>query len=282
MRTVYRDIRTLEEAGIPLTGEAGVGYSIMNGYRLPPVMLTREEAVALLTADKLVSKLSDQATGNDHSSAMYKIRSVLKNTDKEVLENLDDKIAVFNNPWIPQNFQENNMVSTLTKAVNDKSILKIRYFSNHSLEENERLIEPVGLWFQTGRWQLTAWCRLRKDYRNFRTDRILNCESTGEKYSKSHPKLNEFFEKVAKEQQLITVVIRVKKKAYKHIGDQKYYMGFVSQKNLGDWVEMKFLCNSLEGIARWYMMMGDVSEIVEPMQLKDHVKQLIKKTQDNL
>ncbi len=73
LRTVYRDVKTLEEAGIPIIGEAGVGYSIMDGYRLPPVMFTREEATAFLTAEKFVEKLTDASTTEHHKSAMYKI-----------------------------------------------------------------------------------------------------------------------------------------------------------------------------------------------------------------
>src|SRR6201996_7038224 len=74
LRTVYRDIRTLEEAGIPVLGEAGIGYSIMDGYRLPPVMFTKEEATAFLTAEKFMEKLTDASTGTNYKSAMYKVR----------------------------------------------------------------------------------------------------------------------------------------------------------------------------------------------------------------
>src|ERR1700720_1726919 len=87
LRTVYRDIRTLEEGGIPLTGEAGVGYSIMDGYRLPPVMFTKEEATAFLTAEKLIEKLTDPLSDENYKSAMYKIRSVLRVAEKDFLEN---------------------------------------------------------------------------------------------------------------------------------------------------------------------------------------------------
>ncbi|MBC8083814.1 MAG: HTH domain-containing protein, partial [Hymenobacter sp.] len=62
LRTIYRDLRTLELAGVPVCGEAGVGYSLADGYRLPPVMFTREEATALLTADKLAAQLTDAPT----------------------------------------------------------------------------------------------------------------------------------------------------------------------------------------------------------------------------
>src|SRR3954463_4776967 len=94
LRTVYRDVKTLEEAGIPIIGEAGIGYSIMDGYRLPPVMFTREEATAFLTAEKFVEKLTDAATMAQYQSAMYKVRAVLKTSEKDALENLDGSIEV--------------------------------------------------------------------------------------------------------------------------------------------------------------------------------------------
>src|SRR6201996_6816485 len=95
LRTVYRDIRTLEEAGIPIIGEAGVGYSLMDGYRLPPVMFTKEEATAFLTAEKFVEKLTDTSTRASHRSAMDKIRAILKTTEKDLLEDMDGNIEVF-------------------------------------------------------------------------------------------------------------------------------------------------------------------------------------------
>src|ERR1700728_2259110 len=97
LRTVYRDVRTLEEAGIPIIGEAGVGYSIMDGYRLPPVTFTKEEATAFLTAEKFVEKLTDASTVANHKSAMYKIRAILRTAEKNLLEEIDNSIAVLKN-----------------------------------------------------------------------------------------------------------------------------------------------------------------------------------------
>src|SRR5580658_7443664 len=102
LRTVYRDVKTLEEAGIPIIGEAGVGYSIMDGYRLPPVMFTREEATAFLTAEKLIEKLTDTSTMEHHKSAMYKVKAVLRATEKDYLENMDEHIQVLNNSHVPR------------------------------------------------------------------------------------------------------------------------------------------------------------------------------------
>src|ERR1700757_273468 len=84
LRTVYRDVKTLEEAGIPIIGEAGIGYSMVDGYRLPPVMFTKEEATAFLTAEKFVEKLTDNATSEHHQSAMFKVRAVLKSQEKDM------------------------------------------------------------------------------------------------------------------------------------------------------------------------------------------------------
>jgi len=95
LRTVYRDVRTLEEAGVPIIGEAGVGYSLMDGYRLPPVMFTTEEATAFLTAEKFIQKFTDASTVKNYTSAMYKIRSVLRTPEKDLLENMDGYIEVF-------------------------------------------------------------------------------------------------------------------------------------------------------------------------------------------
>ena len=82
LRTIYRDIRTLEASGVPLLSEAGVGYSIMDGYRLPPVTFTREEAGSFVAAEKLMQTFTDQSLGAYHQSAMYKVKSVLRGTEK--------------------------------------------------------------------------------------------------------------------------------------------------------------------------------------------------------
>jgi predicted DNA-binding transcriptional regulator YafY len=90
LRTIYRDLRTLELAGVPLYGEAGVGYALAEGYRLPPVLFTREEATALLTAEKLAARLTALLT----SAAMDKLRAVLRQPDRDHLETLTPHIQV--------------------------------------------------------------------------------------------------------------------------------------------------------------------------------------------
>ena len=94
LRTVYRDMRSLEEAGVPIVGEAGIGYSLMEGYKLPPVLFSKEEALALVTAEKMVDKFTDDATQRNYRSALYKIKAVLRVQEKDLLERVEDSILV--------------------------------------------------------------------------------------------------------------------------------------------------------------------------------------------
>lgn len=274
LRTVYRDIRTLEEAGIPLMGEAGVGYSIMDGYRLPPVMFTTEEATAFLTAEKLVEKLTDHATKDSYRSAMYKIKAVLKGSEKENLEYLESHIEVLDNEYIPRDGRESNHIQFILKSIALKEMLKMDYFSNHSQERNQRLIEPVGIFYMNHHWHLIAYCHMRKDYRHFRTDRIFDLSGSGRFFEKQHPAFKSFLERTAREEELSTVIIYTPKHLLAYFGDQKYYNGFVSQKEVRGLIEMTFLTSSLEGFARWCMMFGDTITIKSPESLKARVREI--------
>jgi predicted DNA-binding transcriptional regulator YafY len=272
LRTVYRDIKTLEEAGIPVIGEAGIGYSIMEGYRLPPVMFTREEATAFLTAEKLVEKLTDASTREMYQAAMFKIKSVLRLTERDHLENMEQHIEVVDNPYFSKHKNETAYLQNILKAVSEKSVINIDYFAEHSQEKSNRNIEPIGIFFMGRYWYLIAWCTLRKDYRTFRVDHIKYLSITAIRFEKEHPSLKSFLSKVSKEKELHTIIIRIEKDAVKYLGEQKFYNGFVSQKDLGDMIEMTFLTQSLEGFARWYMLFGECAEIVTPKKLIDTVK----------
>src|SRR6187431_461604 len=100
LRTVYRDVKALEEAGVPVIGEAGTGYRLMEGYKLPPVMFNQDEASALLTASKLMQSMSDENSARHYVSALDKIRAVLRVAEKDHLDEIDQHIAVISHPAI--------------------------------------------------------------------------------------------------------------------------------------------------------------------------------------
>lgn len=273
LRTVYRDIRSLEEAGIPLAGEAGVGYSLMDGYRLPPVMFTREEAIAFLTAEKLVEKLTDETNGKNYKSAMYKIRAVLRSAEKDLLEQIDNQIEVLR--INRQNTPSGNYTEPILKAIAEKKVVSIDYFSYYRRESNKRLVEPVGIFHLDPYWHLIGYCLLRNDYRDFRFDRISNLQITEQSQQREHLPLKEYIVRRFSERELHPVTIAVGEYAFPYIGEQKYYMGYVSETQKGNEIEMNFMSASLEGFARWFIVMADHARIIEPEILRDKVKSLV-------
>jgi predicted DNA-binding transcriptional regulator YafY len=283
LRTVYRDVKALEEAGIPLIGEAGVGYSLMDGYRLPPVMFTREEAIAFLTAEKLVGQLTDSPNSANYRSAMYKIKAVLRTTEKDLLENMDTHIEVLQGRRTTAIKPELDLIQPILKSITEGRVVAIKYFAQHNQQNSERHVEPVGVFFLDGYWHLIAFCRMRADYRDFRLDRILAINLLDEKFDRVHPPLKDYLQNRYRDLNLREVVIRIDKKALPYINEQKYYGGYVSEKDLGDGrVEMFFLSGSMEGFARWYMMYGDVATIVKPDELRERVKAIAAKLKLNL
>lgn len=282
LRTVYRDVKTLEEAGIPVIGEAGIGYSIMEGYRLPPVMFTQEEATALLTAEKLVEKLTDASTRQVYQAAMFKIKSVLRLTERDHIENLEQHIEVIDNPYFSHHQTDSSYLQQILKAIAAKWVINIDYFAEHSQEKTNRNVECVGIFFMGRYWYLIGWCCLRNDYRTFRIDHIRYLSITAIGFNKAHPTLQSFLSKVSKEKELSTIVIWIEKSVIGYLGEQKYYNGYVSQKDLGDQVEMTFLTCSLKGFARWYLLYAEWATIQSPKELTRIVQKNLLAVQQKL
>jgi len=175
VRTIYRDIKALEQAGVPIFTEDGKGYSLMEGYRIPPVMFTENEANALITAEQLVLKNRDSSLIAAYTEAINKIKAVLLYSTKEKVELLANRIAV--SPAMP-NTNTSNSLTLIQDALTGFKVLKITYRSKHKDEQTERKIEPFALYYTLQEsWALIAYCQLRKDYRMFRLDRILKIQT---------------------------------------------------------------------------------------------------------
>lgn len=272
LRTIYRDIQALEKAGVPVIGEPGLGYSIMEGYRLPPIMFNREEAMSFVTAEKLMLQFSDKGIGRHYESAMTKIRSVLRNTQKEMLEDVSSNIAVHARKDPAQHIVSNALEQVLECIVAQKQLrMHYRAFSE---SETQRIIEPVGIFYEFGSWYILGFCLLRQDYRQFRTDRILALHITEEPFSREHGKLDEHRtgkEDCAQE----TVVIVIDRNTAKYIAQAKLQYGFVSQREVTDGIEMTFKIGDIEhAFARWMLMFADKARVVSPEILNTYLLQL--------
>jgi predicted DNA-binding transcriptional regulator YafY len=221
-----------------------------------------------------MEKLTDPLSDENYKSAMYKIRSVLRMAEKDFLENIDGHIEVLRSRRTMGNRLDLNPLQIILKGIAQKNVLAIHYFASYTQQKSERAIEPVGVFYLDNYWHLIAYCRLRKDYRDFRLDRISNIALTDELFQTQHPNLKEFISRSAKEKNLQMVVIRVENRVLPYINEQKYYNGYISEQEVDGMIEMTFLTEWLEGFARWFMMYGDMGEIVSPDDLKKRIGEL--------
>lgn len=170
IRTIYRDMKTLELAGVPVHTEEGKGYSLMEGYKLPPVMFTENEANALVTAAHLINKTNDTSLIDEYNTAIDKIKAVLRFGTKEKASLLSQRIAI--SPAFTESCSSNSLTQIQT-ALTSFKVLKITYQTGNTEDLTEREIEPFGLYYSLeDNWLVIAFCRLRNDFRMFRLDRI--------------------------------------------------------------------------------------------------------------
>ena len=281
LRTIYRDIRTLEASGVPIVSEAGVGYSIMEGYRLPPVMFTREEAGSFVAAEKLMQKFTDKSLGAYYESAMFKLKSVLRGKEKDWVEALESQVSIVPGQVL---FNEKvpNALEILFESIAERKQVFLKYESLREETPLERRIEPVGLFHENGFWYILGYCHLRADYRHFRTDRIHKIARTSLDFLLEHGTIEEHRKKRG-EVSKTRVRILVEKSMAKYIQAGRKYYGFISEEIKGEQVEMTFMTTDMEnGFARWYLMFGDYAKIVEPQALKERVADILKKSQSML
>lgn len=273
LRTVYRDIRTLKNAGIPIIGDPGIGYSITDGYRLPPVMFNEGEAAALLTAEKFIGKVTDKQTETYYSNAMIKIKAILRGSEKQALEVLDNSIAVSNK----KAWENKTFLQDLFRSLPSKRLVQIQYKKADGTN-SERKLEPVGCYYHRNYWYLVAFCQLKNDYRTFKMNRISDLQVLDQKFETEHLSLQAYIDQQdqswKKEHQFYTIEIVFDPSLVKFAEGRKYYFGFIEQTIENDGVHMKFLNASIEVVARWLLQFGDQATVLAPVELKSRLKVL--------
>lgn len=189
IRTVYRDIKALCEQGIPVSFEQHKGYFVVQGYFLAPVSFSNEEANALLLMEALVTGFADRSIKKHYSSALNKVKAVLRHTQKEKIEYLHENIKL----QVPQRIiNDFEYLSVLQEAISGRQIITIEY-KNNKEELSSRQLEPIGLIFYAFKWHLIGWCHLRADYRDFKVSSIIKVKNTLQPFSrKDHMSLSEY------------------------------------------------------------------------------------------
>lgn len=274
LRTVYRDVRSLEEAGVPIGAEAGVGY-FLNDYHLPPVSFTNTEACALVLAGKLIEKWADKSIRTEFESALFKIKSVLKRHDQEHLEDLDQLMSV-SNPVARQPYSD-SLLTTIQQAIARQHVLEIQYHSGYNDAVTQREVEPVGLYHYGLAWHLIGYCRIRADYRDFRVDRIRELIDTNQRFPRQERlSLQEYLELIKSKFDRPSVIATVvfEKAIVRHLHEQKYIWGFLSEEDLGEHIRIQLCTPFVDGLARWLLSYGKFVTIEEPPLLLSKMRTL--------
>ncbi|MCU0429969.1 MAG: YafY family transcriptional regulator [Cytophagaceae bacterium] len=269
VRTIYRDIRSLEEAGIPIGAEAGIGYFIDPDYFIPPVRFTQEEAMAMLLAGKLMEVRSDFSSSKAFERAVTKIKSVLDEEKKDQWEKVEQQILICSPS--PVSTEKNLFLSPINQALSESKVLHIQYQSNQG-EITQREVEPLGITFQYQRWHLIAYCRMRKDYRDFRLDRIQELNLRTERFQKfKHPSLQTYLAGLLEKFELTEVQVLMSDTIQPFIQASKYNMGMLSETRQEEGILQVYAIPSLPYFASWLMSLGVHARVIQPASLRDMI-----------
>jgi predicted DNA-binding transcriptional regulator YafY len=175
-RTIYRDISDLQGSGVPIEGEAGVGYVMRAGYDLPPLMFTRDEVVALVAGARLIRAWGGAAMARAAEEALIKIETVLPDEARERVARTEiHAFAVGMTPEIRAR------IDALDLATDRRQRIELKY-RDEAGKATVRVVRPLGLWFWGKVWTLIAWCEMRDDFRMFRVDRVAELTDTGTRF----------------------------------------------------------------------------------------------------
>ena len=175
-RTIYRDIADLQSTGVPIDGEAGVGYVLRSGYDLPPLMFTRDELVALVTGVRMVRSWGGIGMARAAAEALVKIELVLPAAERARVAN-----TVVFAPPMELTEDVRGLIDLVEHAIEARDILRFDYEDQHGVT-TQRRVHPLGLWFWGKVWTLVAWCETRDDFRMFRLDRTAGLATIGERF----------------------------------------------------------------------------------------------------
>lgn len=267
LRTVYRDMKALNEAGVPIAAEAGEGYSLAAGYHLPPVMFTLDEASALALGAELVESFTDASFQPHILTALQKVRAVLPEDKKEYLEKITSSLRIVEPQRRRNTRSGEDLLRGFQDAIVNRRVIRVTYV-NREDEETKRAVEPLGLVFYSDFWHLIGFCRLRNDYRDFRTDRIRNAVILDDAFT-PHPEfsLTNYLEANRSLENPIEVRVLFLNPIATLVRD-RYYFGLVHEEKIDAGVILTFVTPDLKYLTGWLLSFGEHAEVLEPDALK--------------
>lgn len=280
VRTVYRDLAALGEAGVPIVAEAGVGYSLMRGYHMPPVMFTEHEAAALFMSGEVTEQVADESLRDSLRSALLKVRSVLPRERHEPLNRLKQTVGV----WLSRSRKEDQhrALMPLQQAVANKRCVSLQYNAGGRGEVTARTVEPLGMMYYAREWHLIAYCRLRKDFRDFRLDRVVDWAVLAETFS-GHEEfcVRSFLAEVINSHELTPVTVVFAPGVMERVR-REMMCGGVTEETLPDGrVRVEMLAWSQDWFSGWMLSFGRHAEVLRPPDLRQHLRTLALQVAEN-
>lgn len=261
IRTIYRDLKALGEVGVPILGEAGVGYSLMKGYSLPPVNFTKAEALALSTGGLLLQRHATSDFRKHMDTALEKIRAILPASNRAEIDRIENSMASVAEAIVPKQAD----LSLIQLALGAQQLLRFRYQGYGKTEAEVREVEPRGLLYYLGRWHLIAWCRLRDDYRDFRTDRMRDLEVLAQRFTSDR----EFDLAAYVREHMPAPALRVRARFEAEALDRarrEWWMGLTEDRAEG--CELTLSTPDLDSVASWLLSFGTSVTVLEPPRLR--------------
>lgn len=271
IRTIYRDVSALSEAGVPVAGEAGVGYSLVKGYHLPPVMFTAEEALALFIGGEMVKQFADASMGDPMESALLKIRSVLPRERQDDLERMAKATAIYGAARPPSGPEQRTLLP-VQQAIVGRRVLRMSYRGKGREAALTRDVEPLGVTYHGAAWYVVAWCRLRKDFRYFKLERLQALEVLGERFApRPDFSLRDYLRRAMEPEQTFTARVWFSAEALER-AQKENFTAISVERAAEDGVEVELRTYSFEWLGRWLLSFGGDAEALGPAKLRTAVR----------
>lgn len=276
-RTIFRDLRALSEAGVPLTYADEGGYEILEGYQLPPLMLTAREAATLLIGTEFTKLQPDLSLRKDADEVAMKIRSVLPDEVRDYIDRLRER-TVLDPYWLHHTLPEvteedEGRWYKLSKAAAQQYSVAMKYYVPSRDELTERTVDPLGLVYYTDRWNLVAYDHLRDDIRNFRLDRIRSMHVTIQSFEPPEDfDLDAYLEEKGHNQSAHCITLRFDQETYRW-ARRRIPAQIEEERETEDGMEVTFYFENLDYVADWLLRYGTDATVVDPPALQERVRE---------
>jgi len=263
-RTIYRDISALNQMGIPIAALPGEGFEMVEGFYMPPLRFTENEAVALFLGSRLLTGQAAGSLTQSADQALAKISVALPDHVRARAEALTNVIG-FITPTAKFDLDDPQLL-TLQKAIQEKRVIHIRYHGYQRDEITERDVEPHQLFYSEGTWYVQGYCRLRKDIRDFRLSRLETLVLQDETFSKR---------RAGKPQnaETIEIKIRFKTDAVRWVRERQHYGFHREELPTQTGVTMIYHVNDISEITPWILSWGATAEVLSPQKFRKSLRE---------